>query len=606
MHCLCPLLSKMLRWLPLLALLISTTHASPNIIFVLVDDVGWADFGYNTNKPPATAIPTPNLDRLAGQGVKLKSHYVHSSCTPSRASLMTGRYASNVGLPYALVPGSVGGIPDSMATIPQLIRRAGYSAHMVGKWHIGDAQWKQSPVGKGFESHVGSLLWGLDSYSKQIWFDPFNSMGIDWGKYYENGTYFHYSEPRHATIALTDEALAVMKNQDKEKPLFLYVSYNAAHAPLQAEPEWLSQCQHIPHTWRRQYCGLMVGFDQAVDSLVKGAKEHLGEDTVIVVTSDNGGIIWNGGLNEPLRGVKMTPFEGGTKVPGFVVDLSEKYAMTGGREMDKMVHISDWMPTFLSWAGASHLYKDLKLDGIDQSQALLKNEKVRDNMLLELWTEAESHDGSSSAAYRKGQFKLIQGTPRDPNWYTEPKNDRVSSSDPSWFPAFMEFLIKGIQAINGVDHIDEWGQIILNFFYFKHYTRQEGFKTMLFDIESDPEERNDISSENPEVVADLLKDVERIKAEQPPSTKYWMVSPNWTTAAGDCPDLELIQGEKHCKFLHSWIPDHTDLTDKALGLETVFKNRLRTTYLGYMIAVILSPTVLILIFSCVWVKNKLA
>ena len=130
---------------------------------------------------------------------------------------MTGRYASNVGLPYALVPGSVGGIPDSLATIPQLIRRAGYSAHMVGKWHIGDAQWKQSPVGKGFESHVGSLLWGLDSYSKQIWFDPFNSMGIDWGKYYENGTYFHYSEPRHATIALTDEALAVMKNQDKEK-----------------------------------------------------------------------------------------------------------------------------------------------------------------------------------------------------------------------------------------------------------------------------------------------------------------------------------------------------------------------------------------------------
>ena len=146
----------------------------------------------------------------------------------------------------------------------------------------------------------------------------------------------------------------------------------------------------------------------------------------------------------------------------------------------------------------------------------------------------------------------------------------------------------------------------MNFFYFKHYTRQEGFKTMLFDIESDPEERNDISSENPEVVADLLKDVERIKAEQPPSTKYWMVSPNWTTAAGDCPDLELIKGEKHCKFLHSWIPDHTDLTDKALGLETAFKNRLRTTYLGYMIAVILSPTVLILIFSCVWVKNKFA
>ena len=128
-----------------------------------------------------------------------------------------------------------------------------------------------------------------------------------------------------------------MKEHKKEtnagngnKPLFLYVSFNAAHTPLQSEPEWLEKCSHIPHHWRKHYCGLMVGLDQAVDTLVKGskklfkfikyiwnsydffstgAKDHLGDDTVLVVTSDNGGANWFGGLNEPLRGAKKTFFK---------------------------------------------------------------------------------------------------------------------------------------------------------------------------------------------------------------------------------------------------------------------------------------------------------
>merc|ERR1712215_603714 len=148
----------------------SSDFSKPNIIYILVDDVGWADFNYNIDGQ--SPIPTPNIDKLAGEGLKLKSHYVHSTCTPSRAALMTGRYASNTGLPFAMFPGSVAGLPDDMATMPQLLRHAGYSAHMVGKWHIGHAQWKQTPVGRGFESHTGSFMWDLESYSKLMWRNP--------------------------------------------------------------------------------------------------------------------------------------------------------------------------------------------------------------------------------------------------------------------------------------------------------------------------------------------------------------------------------------------------------------------------------------------------
>jgi len=129
----------------------------PNIIFIMVDDVGWADFNYNieTDSP----IPTPNIDRLAREGLRLSQHYVHPTCTPTRAALMTGRYSANTGLLFAMYPGSVAGLPADMATMPQLLRQAGYSAHMVGKWHLGHSQPKQGPIGRGFQSHTGSHMY---------------------------------------------------------------------------------------------------------------------------------------------------------------------------------------------------------------------------------------------------------------------------------------------------------------------------------------------------------------------------------------------------------------------------------------------------------------
>ena len=193
----------------LLQYVLSEDQKPPNIVFVLLDDVGWADFDYNVGGK--SAIPTPNIDALASQGLKLKTHYVHSSCTPSRAALMTGRYSANTGLPCAMFPGSVAGLPDDMATMPQLLRAAGYSAHMVGKWHIGHAQWKQGPVGRGFESHTGSFMWNLESFSKLMWKNPLQTVGADWVQAHENGSFTHKADLTHATIELTNEAIARME-----------------------------------------------------------------------------------------------------------------------------------------------------------------------------------------------------------------------------------------------------------------------------------------------------------------------------------------------------------------------------------------------------------
>ena len=121
--------------------------------------MGFADLSYINPEGP---IQTPHLDALARTGIRLEQHYVHPTCTPSRAALLTGRYHANVGLTFAMLPGSPVGLPLDAPTLPQLLRQQGYQAHMVGKWHLGNSKWAQMPVGRGFQSHVGCMLWDID------------------------------------------------------------------------------------------------------------------------------------------------------------------------------------------------------------------------------------------------------------------------------------------------------------------------------------------------------------------------------------------------------------------------------------------------------------
>ena len=125
-------------------------------------------------------------------------------------------------------------------------------------------------------------------------------------------------------------------------------------------------------TYRRQFCGMVVGLDHAINEVTNKAREILGDNTVVVVSSDNGASVWFGGMNAPFRAGKLTQFEGGVRVPAFAVDLSKDgiYLGQGGREFGYMMHISDWLPTFLSWGNSKHLINGIKMDGVDQSKVV--------------------------------------------------------------------------------------------------------------------------------------------------------------------------------------------------------------------------------------------
>lgn len=148
----------------------------PNIVFVLADDMGYSDVGYH--KEGSGRIPTPFMDSLSESGVRFSRHYVQPVCTPTRASLMTGRYAANTGLVWPMVPGCPAGLPGDMDTLPKAMKRLGYRTSMSGKHHLGHAQWKQTPSGIGFDEFVGCYMWDIDSYKKQMYENPWRPLTL--------------------------------------------------------------------------------------------------------------------------------------------------------------------------------------------------------------------------------------------------------------------------------------------------------------------------------------------------------------------------------------------------------------------------------------------
>uniref|UniRef100_A0A7S3PML2 Sulfatase N-terminal domain-containing protein n=1 Tax=Aplanochytrium stocchinoi TaxID=215587 RepID=A0A7S3PML2_9STRA len=533
---------------------------------------GWADI--SLDERPGK-IPTPEISRLCHMGKSIDSYYTQSTCTPSRASLMTGRYATNTGLNFAMFPGAVNGLPDDMMTLPRLLRREkGYEAHAVGKWHLGNAQWKQTPVGKGFQTHVGSLLWSMEYRTKQIWEMPWAPMVVDWIRAHENGSYAHYLEEQHTTEALTNEAIAVIKNHaslENNRPLFLYLAYTAAHAPLVPIPEDEGSCVHLKHEWRRKFCGLVVGLDRGVGRVLDAALSYLGDNTIIFFSSDNGGAPWFGGLNYPFRSGKTTPFEGGVHVPACVVDFSidGRYLGRGPRTYKGLMHVSDLLPTFASAAGIDKTVIDsLKLDGHDQSDAIRKeSDSPRKDVLLEMYYGSEGdffNVKEDVVAYRKGKWKLIKNTfMRDFHWYFEPENERLNNTDASLVTIVGESFIRFMEAFYAPGPFDTIRDLTVHMGihnWFQLYSDVEN--VLLFDISNDPQEKTNMAHQYPDIVADLEREILKIKDSRPQQQKFWMTidrDKHWksTLEKGSCNSR--IVREKDCLFAHPWIDDEVDL-----------------------------------------------
>ena len=251
----------------------------PNIVLILADDLGYADVGFQGLKDFAT----PSIDRLAASGIRFPNAYVsHPYCSPSRAGLLTGRYQHRFGHVHNPKFGEGEGLPLAETLLPEVLSRAGYVSGIVGKWHLGEAP-EFHPMERGFDEFFG-LLGGGHDY--------FRSAGEDAREYLipldANGT--KVPVEGYLTDQLTGAALDFIR-RNAANPLFLYLAYNAPHAPLQAPPETLARVDSIPDERRRTYAAMVTALDDGVGEVLSLVDElGLTDSTLVIFLSDNGGM----------------------------------------------------------------------------------------------------------------------------------------------------------------------------------------------------------------------------------------------------------------------------------------------------------------------------
>ncbi len=360
----------------------------PNVIIILTDDQGWDDVGFNGG----TDIPTPNLDALAAGGVVFSQGYVsHPYCSPSRAGLLTGRYQQQYG--HECNPGYVGfetenppGLPLTETLLPQLLEE--YSTGAIGKWHLGDDP-KFWPTERGFQ-----YWFGFSGGGRGYWSDP-NISGQK--KLRRNEGESSEEEVSYLTDDFTEDALKFIQT-NRNKPFFLYLAYNAPHAPIQATYNYLERTNYLENGARAAYAAMVVAVDDGVGRILEALdKERIRENTLVIYLSDNGGADNLGASNRPYRGRKGMLFEGGIRIP-FCMAWPEGIEARGNYM--NPVSSLDIFPTIMAATGSA-VPENLELDGVNLLP-FLEYPDVKVHPVL-YWR----YSGGQGWAVRKGRYKLV-------------------------------------------------------------------------------------------------------------------------------------------------------------------------------------------------------
>lgn len=424
---------------------------NPNIVLIVADDLGWHDVGFHGGE-----IDTPNLDRLAAEGVRLSNFRTSPACTMTRAALMTGRSAVRFGLWYSVITDSTTyGLPEAEYTIAERFRDAGYATALIGKWHLGHRQREYHPNSQGFDYFYGCMVCSRD-YRTHAARDGSahdlqrNGLAVD-------------GRGQYLTDLITKEAIRRINTRDTKRPLLLVVSYQAPHFPLQP-PSFLRKKYRDRgfSEERARYAGLVDRLDVGIGKILTVLdRPDLYSDTIVVMMSDNGGSVVFGADNSPLRGEKTRTFEGGIRVPAVIRYPGE---LEPGRVVGQLARERDLFATLERGAG------------------------------LPLRAPAESFN----------LWPQLQGAPLD--------NDRNFFFVFRWMPTFGNFY--------GVLKQDRWKLVSESRLQidernpFDSGTRVRS--TYLFDLASDPNEQTNLAAERPEMVEELEQMFLDYAATHPP------------------------------------------------------------------------------------------
>jgi arylsulfatase A-like enzyme len=358
--------------------------AKPNVLVILTDDTGWGEYGFQGN----SEIPTPNIDSIAAGGVRFTNGYVSGPyCSPTRAGLMTGRYQTRFGHEFNSAASGPRGLSLEETTIAQRMKELGYSTCAIGKWHLG-YEMQYRPTKRGFDEFFGTLA-NTSYYNPKNFVD--SRVSLDVQKIHDPDFY--------TTEAFAERAVDWLE-RNKEKPWFLYVPFNAQHAPLEAPPKYLDRFASINNPQRRAFAAVMSAKDDAVGRIL-GKVRDLGqaENTLVWFLADNGGPTQNTTSNNgPLRGFKSTTWEGGVRVP-FCVQW--KGTIPAGKTYDHPVIQLDILPTCVAAAGGK-VDPAWRLDGVDLLPYLTGKNAAKPHETL-YWRFGEQW------AIRHGDWKLVQG-----------------------------------------------------------------------------------------------------------------------------------------------------------------------------------------------------
>ncbi|XP_071805939.1 arylsulfatase B-like [Asterias amurensis] len=456
----------------------TNTKRQPNIIFILVDDLGFNDVGYHGEG--GSALTTPTIDRLAMEGVRLENYYVQPSCTPTRSQLMTGRYQIHTGMQHDnLAPSSPHCLPLKERTLAQALQSAGYSTHAVGKWHLGYSFKECLPTRRGFHSYLGMVL----GYSNHFDYTRQSSTAL-----YFNETPMKHVK-RYSTLLYTERAEEIIRfHEGKSKPpFFIFLSYQSQHSPLQVPSEYIQQYSNRIHNSKRQkYAAMLSAVDEGINNITQTlVSAGLWQNTLLIFSTDNGGRPKSGGINWPLRGGKSTLWEGGVRGVAFVTGPVLPTKVRGSVNKG-LCHVSDWLPTLVRGV-AKHSTKDhLPLDGFNIWRMIsLGKPSPRKELLHNIdplegptfWTLADEKmwgrlsdlpfNVTMRAAIRHGDWKLVTG--------------HVGSSKWSPPPESLEDISQVVQKDRRLSSI------------------------RLFNIKQDPTENHDVASRYHDIVMRLLR-----------------------------------------------------------------------------------------------------